>query len=384
MQMRSTLEARQNSVRTLTNFLPDAHGPVSRRKGFRFLGKVGEAGTIPQHSHILVASGSPRNRYLPNGVTYEEHGTPQQKNELVGAVYGRLSTIGVMAVSTTNARVGYSTDDGDTWSYSTPGFPVTSSSLKGPPHWMNGKWWTADAYFSGQLEDGMQVRTTDEEDFSGSWSVDALASDDDLPEPLDIATDGDQQMMIIGTEGQSVGTDYFQKCWARITTNGGTSWSNEVYSEVSDQYTGGKPFSRVTYAGGKWFGYVAAGLTEGDLWVSDSLTGPFTRIFDLATENFPDDVVYGNGIWVVYARGNTVSNRLWYSTDATNWTKCTNLSSATANFPNEGGIGYSSQLRWILAGDTVVFTSDDGISWTKTDETDLIGLRFPIVGTKFV
>lgn len=47
MQMRSTLEARQNSVRTLTNFLPDAHGPVSRRKGFRFLGKVGVASDFP-------------------------------------------------------------------------------------------------------------------------------------------------------------------------------------------------------------------------------------------------------------------------------------------------------------------------------------------------
>ena len=40
---RSTLESRNRGVKTLTNFVADARGPVIRRKGFRFLGKIGEA-----------------------------------------------------------------------------------------------------------------------------------------------------------------------------------------------------------------------------------------------------------------------------------------------------------------------------------------------------
>ena len=40
---RSTLDARNRGVKTLTNFVTNARGPVIRRKGFRFLGKVGES-----------------------------------------------------------------------------------------------------------------------------------------------------------------------------------------------------------------------------------------------------------------------------------------------------------------------------------------------------
>ncbi len=40
---RSTLEARNKGVLTATNMIPDARGPMIKRRGFRFLGIVGEA-----------------------------------------------------------------------------------------------------------------------------------------------------------------------------------------------------------------------------------------------------------------------------------------------------------------------------------------------------
>jgi hypothetical protein len=43
VQYRSTLQARNRGVGTLTNMIADSHGPVIKRYGFRFLGKVGEA-----------------------------------------------------------------------------------------------------------------------------------------------------------------------------------------------------------------------------------------------------------------------------------------------------------------------------------------------------
>ena len=42
VQYRSTLAARNRGVGTLENFVPDSRGPVLRRKGFRFLGKIGD------------------------------------------------------------------------------------------------------------------------------------------------------------------------------------------------------------------------------------------------------------------------------------------------------------------------------------------------------
>lgn len=44
---RSTLEPRNRGVRLLRNFLTDSRGPVLRRRGFRFLGKVGEVALGP-------------------------------------------------------------------------------------------------------------------------------------------------------------------------------------------------------------------------------------------------------------------------------------------------------------------------------------------------
>ena len=45
MQMRSTLDARNRGAKSMRNFIPDPRGPVRRRDGFRFLGKVGLPGT---------------------------------------------------------------------------------------------------------------------------------------------------------------------------------------------------------------------------------------------------------------------------------------------------------------------------------------------------
>ncbi len=42
VQYRSTLEARNRGLKTLRNMVTDARGPVLKRKGFRFLGKIGD------------------------------------------------------------------------------------------------------------------------------------------------------------------------------------------------------------------------------------------------------------------------------------------------------------------------------------------------------
>lgn len=62
VQYRSTLEARNRGVKTLTNFVTDSHGPIIRRSGFRFLGKIGDPdGVKACEESVGYDSGSTQN-----------------------------------------------------------------------------------------------------------------------------------------------------------------------------------------------------------------------------------------------------------------------------------------------------------------------------------
>lgn len=372
VQLRASLEARNRGVKTLTNFIPDAHGPVSRRTGFRFLGKVGTPRPpLVQQMMITGRAMNPTSSQFaktPDSQVFNwEKADPQPQVDLVSfrdGLNGRQAGIG-------NGQLVYTDNKGQSWNSAgtifepgssggaeyigqkelelTPGFPATY------PH----VWFL----WGEQLGGGNRFQVKYTPDFVNfvDGYTDADAS---FPSPV-MARNGDTWLL--------AGDDTFIASKLRYSTDAGDTW-NLVDTPFNTRT------NRVWYHNGAW--YVGCdGSDFGRLFRTTSIvpTTGWDERFSLgrnrtfaAIEFGIVDNVADRALGYVNASGGPFL--YWSPDNGLNWGEApgTNIPPVAAQGE---GLDYSPEFGWLLVSNDVAYSSLNGLDWTDVSPGDMLGAQ---------
>lgn len=341
-QYRSTLDARNRGVKTLTNFVTDARGPVSRRKGFRFLGKIGE----PDESLVLTqiywtGTGTKVYASAGNHENYQEVFDFETRDVIWinDNGLGQLAAIagGDKCTVTTDitswpiidipAAAQVSTSDGNfLWS------PILEKWLLIRPN-------------LNQL--GIIVYST--ADFV-DWTLEFQQTTGPLARHS--CSDDAGNIFVAANDG-STGTGYY------------SVWAGQVLSFVLKTWdpiiNAGFLNSEVDDIGSKW---VVVGSRQ-QKWFSSTNSGDFslTARSSISTDRV-EFVKWGEDKFVLR------QNRtpwMMYSTDGISWIGVTNNGEPFTDIGTVSGhsISFHPTARWVAVSGVHQWISDDGITWER-------------------
>ena len=357
-QYRSTLEARNRGVKTLINFVTDARGPIIRRKGFRFLGKVGEADTgLKSYAFItanVLATGTRFSRSIDK---YDDF----QPSYLVPDFVDLLDVVG--DGNGTYAGIGSTTiwwsTDAVTWTESSPWpgaeWPITGLIWDS----FNSRWMAIMRHpDNGSAIAGWYIRATT--DFV-TWTTVAEDNSAAIASPYGLAADGAGNYM--GACYRSANNSQ----WLLYSTDGANTWF--LLDIGSWSPANWFPSSQSShYEGGKWW----IGGSFGLLFKSDNLPDSgYTQV--LATGISGDKVTWvthgkttGDAdIWLVGGLFNTQPDlRIRYTTDTASYLAINKPGGLTLDNFIGKGVVYHPEWKWLLANSVHLWKSDDGINWT--------------------
>ena len=362
LQMRSTLDAQRRGVKTMTNFVADSRGPAIRRKGFRFLGKVGEAAPPVDYAtqaFITQLGAAAQSRTSKSDDAYNNFEDPfVADTDLRNASFISINRNNGEMATASNLLVAYSSDI-DNWDTVNAG---TGSRNLQQVIWdeFGQRWLAVNSHPANGSAFGIIIRQS--EDLL-NWTTLYEDPADTRPGPFGIAVDGVGNMVMCGV-------DPTNDSFVMYSLNNGQSWTDVNITSLYDTSGG---CGGVRYVNGFWF---ILGTTM-SLLKSSFPEGPYVGVMNGPLFDTTRDIVYGEGIYVCMRENDDGGNQnIVYSTDAVTWINATYTGGATSpSSPAARSVVFDPDFRWCAVGNNQILLSNDGITWAPAPQwTEFTGM----------